>query len=76
MKRVEFKVQFIVDQLTEEGAEALVAKLLAKTGSAKVNIVGFSRVVSEACVSWSPQVSRQMDLPDTTYSITSIDETA
>ncbi len=76
MKRVEFKVQFIVDQVTEEGAEALVAKLLAKTGSAKVNIVGFSRVGLEACVSLSPQVSRQVDLPDTTYSITSIDETA
>jgi hypothetical protein len=76
MKRVEFKVQFVVDQVTDDGAEALVAKLLSKTGSAKVNIVGFSRVVPEKCVSWLPHVSRQLDLPDTTYSVTSVDETA
>ena len=78
MKRMEFKVQFVVDQVTEEGAEALVAKLLAKTGSAKVNVVGFSRVGQEICVGSSPGFWRAAPQPlsDTVYSVTSVDETA
>jgi hypothetical protein len=78
MKRMEFRVQFVVDQLTEEGAESLVAKLLAKTGSAKVNVVGFSRVGQETGVGWIPSLSRAAPQPlsDTVYSVTSVDETA
>ena len=79
MKRMEFRVQFVVDQVTDEGAESLVAKLLAKTGSAKVNVVGFSRVGAEACVGFVPPMSRvsvPLPLSDTVYSVTSVDETA
>ena len=51
--RVKYTVEFVVDQVTVDGAEILVSKMLGKVGTAKVNVVGFQRQpeLSEAALS-------------------------